>query len=277
VTVHAATSALTSRGSDLGGFALSNVERPEILMATGREVTSGDAGEIWHLLDHEQNIPVSMIDVSELEGASIDRYTHIVLPDGRYGSLTEAFRERLDAWVRAGGVLIATRSAARWVAEHDLSSATFLDEAESEGDADSDVEAPEAYEDINVWDSEVSISGALFETQVDITHPLAFGYRDTMLPVHRIGTDAFAPSDNPFALPVRYAERDPILSGYASEANREMLAGAGMMHAERRGGGSVILFADNPVFRAYMKGSARLVTNALFFGDDFRNPGRSLD
>jgi len=98
-----------------------------------------------------------------------------------------------------------------------------------------------------------------------------------MLAVHRIGTDAFAPSDNPFALPVRYAERDPILSGYASEANRDMLAGAGMMHAERRGGGSVILFADNPVFRAYMKGSARLVTNALFFGDDFRNPGRSLD
>ncbi|MEQ8434330.1 MAG: M14 family metallopeptidase [Oceanicaulis sp.] len=277
VTVHAATSALTSRGSDLGGFALSNVEKPEILLATGREVSSGDAGEIWHLLDHEQNIPVSMIDVSELEGASIDRYTHIILPTGRYSSLTEAFRERLDAWVRAGGVLIATRSAARWVAEHDLSSATFLDEGDSEGEDDTDVEAPEAYEEIDVWDSEVSISGALFETQVDITHPLAFGYRDPMLAVHRIGTDAFALSDNPFALPVRYAERDPILSGYASEANRDMLAGAGMMHAERRGGGSVILFADNPVFRAYMKGSARLVTNALFFGDDFRNPGRRLD
>lgn len=277
VTVHAATSALTSRGSDLGGFALSNVEKPEILLATGREVSSGDAGEIWHLLDHEQNIPVSMIDVSELEGASIDRYTHIILPTGRYSSLTEAFRERLDAWVRAGGVLIATRSAARWVAEHDLSSATFLDEEGSEGDQDTDVEAPEAYAEIDIWDSEVSISGALFETQVDITHPLAFGYRDTMLAVHRIGTDAFAPSDNPFALPVRYAGRDPILSGYASEENREMLAGAGMMHAERRGGGSVILFADNPVFRAYMKGSARLVTNALFFGDDFRNPGRALD
>jgi hypothetical protein len=277
VTVHAATSALTSRGSDLGGFSLANVERPEILMATGRDVSVGDAGEIWHLLDHEQNIPVSMIDVSEMEDASIDRYTHIILPSGRYASLTEGFRERLDAWVRAGGVLVATRSAARWVVEHELSSATFLDEAESEGEDESDVEAPDAYEGIDIWDSEVSISGALFETQVDITHPLAFGYRDTMLPVHRIGTDAFAPSDNPFALPVRYADRDPILSGYASEANREMLAGAGMMHAERRGGGSVILFADDPVFRAYMKGSARLVTNALFFGDDFRNPRRNLD
>lgn len=277
VMVHAATSALTSRGSDLGGFALSNVEKPEILMATGRDVSVGDSGEIWHLLDHEQNIPVSMIDVSELEGASLARYTHIVLPNGRYSSVSEAFRERLDAWVRAGGVLIATRGAARWVSAHDLSSATYLGEDESGDDEDTDIEAPEAYEEIDVWDSEVSISGALFETEVDITHPLAFGFRDTMLAVHRIGTDAFAPSDNPFALPVRYAEGDPILSGYASEANRDMLAGAGMMHAERRGGGSVILFADDPVFRAYMKGSARLVTNALFFGDDFRNPGRRLD
>ncbi|MEQ8405353.1 MAG: M14 family metallopeptidase [Oceanicaulis sp.] len=280
VTVHAATTALTSRGSDLGGFALSNIEKPEILLATGRAVSMYDTGELWHLLDHEQNIPVSMIDVSELSSASLDRYTHILLPNGRYSALDEAFRERLDTWVKAGGVLIATRAAARWVAEHDLSSAAYLgeddgdDENSNGGDA---AEAPDAYEQIDAWDAEVSISGALFETEIDITHPLAFGYRDPMLPVHRIGTDAFAPSGNPFALPVRYAERDPILSGYASEENREMLAGAGMMHAERRGAGSVILFADDPVFRAYMKGSARLVTNAIFFGDDFRNPRRSVE
>ena len=280
VTVHAAVSAMTSRGSDLGGFSLSNIEKPEILLATGRDVAMYDAGELWHLLDHEQNIPVSMIDVSELGSASLDRYTHIILPNGRYGSLDESFRERLDAWVRAGGVLIATRAAARWVAEHDLTSAAYLGEEEddeSETENSGDAEAPDAYEDIDAWDAEVSISGALFETEVDVTHPLAFGFRDSVLPVHRIGTDAFAPSDNPFALPVRYAENDPILSGYASEENREMLEGAGMMHAERRGAGSVILFADDPVFRAYMKGSARLVTNALFFGDDFRNPGRRTD
>ncbi|MGJ3232840.1 MAG: M14 family metallopeptidase [Oceanicaulis sp.] len=281
VTIHAATTALTSRGSDLGGFALSNIEKPEILLATGRDVSMNDAGELWHLLDHEQNIPVSMIDVSELGSASLERYTHIILPNGRYSSLDEAFRERLDAWVKAGGVLIATQRAARWLAEHDLTSAVYLGEEEEAEDADTPrggtSDAPDAYDQIDVWDAEVDISGALFETEVDITHPLAFGFRDSMLPVHRIGTDAFAPSGNPFALPVRYAERDPILSGYASEENRDRLEGAGMMHAERRGAGSVILFADNPVFRAYTKGSARLVTNALFFGDDFRNPSRRLD
>ena len=174
--------------------------------------------------------------------------------------------------------MIASESASRWVAEHDLSSAVFLGEEEGEGDAANNEEAetasPQAYEDMDNWDSEVRITGALFETEVDISHPLAFGLRDSMLAVTKIGADGFAAGDNPFALPVRYAEDDPILSGYASEENRETLEGAGAMHAERRGSGSVILFADNPVFRAYHKGSQRLVTNAIFFGDDFRNPRR---
>ena len=128
VTVHAAVTGLTPRGSDLGGFQLSNVEKPEVLLATGRTVSSNDAGEYWHLLDHEMNIPVSLVDVSEMPRTDISRYTHIILPGGQYDSLNEAFRTRLDTWVRAGGVLIASESASHWVAEHDLSSAVFLSE-----------------------------------------------------------------------------------------------------------------------------------------------------
>ena len=286
VTVHAAISGLTSRGSDLGGFDLENVEKPDVLLATGRGTSANDVGEYWYLLDHEMNIPVAMIDVSEIPGAAIDRYTHIILPGGQYSSLDEDFRGRLDAWVRAGGVLIASESAARWVVEHELAGASFIgdeddegeaEESDADGSADDDVDSPEAYADIDDWDAEARISGALFEARADITHPLVFGLRDSMLAVTKIGTDAFEPSDNPFALPVRFVDDDPILAGYASEANREMLAGGGMLHAERRGSGSVILFSDNPVFRAYMKGTARLVTNAIFFGDDFRNPSRRLD
>ena len=281
VTVHAAATGITSRGSDLGGFQLSNIEKPEVLLATGRAVSSNDSGEYWHLLDHEMNIPVSLVDVSEMPRASLERYTHIILPGGQYGGLDEAFRGRLDAWVRAGGVLIASESASRWVTEHDLSSAVFLSEEEDESEAEesdaSEADLPDSYEDIITWDAEVRISGALFETRADVAHPLVFGLRDSMLAVTKLGTDGFATSDNPFALPVRYAQDDPILAGYASEENREALEGAGAMHAERRGQGSVILFVDNPVFRAYHKGSQRLVTNAIFFGDDFRNPSRRAD
>ena len=271
VMVHAVTTGITPRGSDIGGFALDNVERPEVLLVTGRGVVQNDAGEIWHLLDHQQAMPVSMIDVSELGRADLSRYTHIIMPNGRYSDLGESETEGLTDWVRGGGVLIGIRGGARWAISNELSSATWL-ESESE---DGDVPDRQAYDTINAWDAEIGIAGAVFEAEIDVTHPLGFGFRDGSLSVHKIGNQGFAPGDNPFALPVRYADDDPIQSGYASVENRERLEGQGVVHAERVGRGSVIVFADNPVFRAYYRGSARLVTNAIFFGDDFRNPGRT--
>ena len=269
VTVHAATTGLTASGSDLGGFSLSNIERPEVLLVTGRNIDSNGAGELWHMLDFQLEIPVSMIDDSELSRADLSRYTHILMPNGRYSELDDDFAKSLGDWVSEGGVLVGVRGGASWAMTHELSSAEWLEGPDTEGSAE-----PASYESLAAWDAEVDISGALFEAEIDITHPLAFGLRDTMLPVHKVGAAGFGPSDNPFALVARYADNDPILSGYASEANRERLEGAGVLHAERRGAGSVILFADNPVYRAYYRGSAKLVANALFFGNDFRNPSR---
>ena len=275
VTLHAVSTSYTARGSDLGGFELSPVERPDVLLVTGRGIDMYDAGELWHLLDHEMALPVSMIDLSELADADLDRYTHVLMLNGRYGGLGEDFAGKLNGWISGGGVLIASTSAARWAAQNDVSSATLANE-EDEGETGEDAAPvePRAYRTIDEWDSEQSISGAIFAAKLDVTHPLGFGYRDEDLPVHRIGTLAFDLSDNPFALPLRYAEDDPLLSGYASETNREELAGKGSVHAERKGAGSVILFADRMYYRAYFRGTAKMLMNAIFFGDDFRDSRR---
>ncbi|MAP49190.1 MAG: carboxypeptidase [Oceanicaulis sp.] len=270
VKVHAVTSSSTSRGSDLGGFQLSNVEQPEVLLVTGRGISMGDAGELWHLLDHDMHMPVSMIDQSELGGADLSRYTHIILPHGRLNRMGDDMPETLGAWVRDGGTLIATRGAARWVIEQELTSAAIAELETPEADA----ARPDNYDALAVWDAEIEISGAIFQTRIDTTHPLAFGYRDAQLPSHRIGSMAFAGGDNPLALPVRYGADDPLLSGYASEEVRRALSGTGAVFAERRGSGSVILFADDPYYRAYFRGPAKLMMNAIFFGNDFRNPSR---
>lgn len=275
VTVHAASTSYTATGSDLGGFATADIETPEILLVTGDAVSAYDAGEMWHLLDHEMEIPVSMIDADNLDRADLSRYTHILLPGGSYGPMAETLKETLDSWIREGGVLVATREGAIFAAENELADAELVDTAapEENGEEDGRVE-PRAYEDIENWDVEHTISGALFAADLDITHPLGYGYRDENLPVHKIGTRAFALTGSPFATPLRYEAEDPILSGYASERNREALAGLGAVHAERRGSGSVILFADNPYFRAYMLGSSKMLLNAIFFGNDFRDARR---
>jgi hypothetical protein len=271
VMVHAVTTGITPRGSDIGGFALENIDKPEVLLVSGRGTVQNDVGELWYLLDHQQEMPVSMIDISELAGTDLSRYTHILFANGRYSDLDDDFVAGLNRWVRGGGVLIGIRGGARWAIASELSSAQWLESEDEDGDAPD----ARAYSTINTWDAEIGISGAVFETQVDLSHPLLYGIGDSSLSVHKIGNQGFQPGGNPFALPVRYADDDPIQAGYASVENRERLEGQGMLHAERVGRGSVIVFADNPVFRAYYRGTARLVTNAIFFGDDFRDPGRT--
>ena len=51
----------------------------------------------------------------------------------------------------------------------------------------------------------------------------------------------------------------------------EKIAGTPMLVARRMEEGSVILFADNPNFRAITYGTNKLFLNALFFGMAFEN------
>ncbi|GIT63772.1 MAG: hypothetical protein Ct9H300mP22_1720 [Gammaproteobacteria bacterium] len=53
---------------------------------------------------------------------------------------------------------------------------------------------------------------------------------------------------------------------------RQNPAGKASVIAERHGQGSVILFADNPNFRAYFFGTNKLFMNSLFFSKGFVRP-----
>ena len=72
------------------------------------------------------------------------------------------------------------------------------------------------------------------------------------------------PEDDPYAVVAEYTD-EPLLSGYASERRQTEIAGTPAVVAERLGRGSVIMMADNPVFRATFPGSERLLMNAIFF------------
>ena len=61
----------------------------------------------------------------------------------------------------------------------------------------------------------------------------------------------------------------PLLSGYASDRRVGEIKGTPMLTAERVGDGAVILFADNPNFRATYLGTEKLFLNAIFFSTAF--------
>ena len=123
-----------------------------------------------------------------------------------------------------------------------------------------------------VDDAEHVIGGAIFAGDLDTSHPIGFGYTDRFIPLHRNTTLTLArPEDDPFAVVVEYPE-DPLLSGYASQRRLDEITGTPAVVARRLGRGSVILFADNPNFRATFRGSEKMFMNAIFFGNLIDRP-----
>jgi hypothetical protein len=66
--------------------------------------------------------------------------------------------------------------------------------------------------------------------------------------------------------PIKYTN-NPLLSGYISEENLELLKNTVPFQVQRMGRGRVIVLTDNTNFRAFWYGTNRILTNALFLSD----------
>jgi hypothetical protein len=268
--------AVTSGAGDdatasLGGASFRPVEKPQILLLFDDGLARYDAGEVWHLLDHEMEIPVTLRRKDQLGGLDWSRYTHLVMVGGYGVALPENATDRVRQWIREeGGTLIALRQSALWAQE------TFLD---TEVDASEPVtlgeQRPERlpYEEMRSRDAEHVIGGAIVATDLDLSHPLGFGYQDRMVPVLRNHTQTLAwPKANPYAVVAAYPEEGVLLSGYVSERRIGEIADTPALLAQRYGNGAVVLMADNPVFRGMFLGTNKLFLNAIFFSDLIDNP-----
>lgn len=273
IMVHAATSGHTlDAGADLGGRnSVSDLSAPKVLLVTGRGLTSYDAGEVWHLLDHRMQIPVTLVRKERLSRVELDDYSHMILVGGRGASLPNGVAKKVEAWVRGGGTFVAHRHGANWAAD-----TLFADKAsKKENDKDSPAERV-PYATKGQKDAEHVIGGALFESNLDITHPMGFGYVRPQVTTNRNTSFVLPVPKDPYARVAVYTQQ-PLQSGYASPKRINEIKGTPMLTAERQGQGSVILFADNPNFRATYVGAEKLFLNALFFSRAFDRSFASED
>ena len=171
--------------------------------------------------------------------------------------------------------LVEQRTAAAWATRNGFTpniDEPGIGKPVSEKDADEGVAARRDYADAADFEGAQAIGGSIWRADIDLTHPLAFGYSRGALPVWRDHNMFFAPSKNAYSTVARLDNDDPHLSGYISAPNRERLRGSPSVLADQLGGGAVILFVDNTNFRGYWRGTSRLFLNALFFGDQIRVP-----
>ncbi len=258
VVVHGTDTGLTPTGGDLGGPTSPVLVKPAIALLSGPGTRAYEVGETWHLLNERFGIPVSLVDADGFSDLDLDRYTTLVMAMGSYDLDTEDVN-RLKWWVREGGILIAWKSAARWLIGNEV-----IDEGLRSTRPDT-LAIP--YERISSTRGAQRIGGAIFAAALDTTHPLAFGYGD-QAPLFRNHEIFFEPSATAGATVARYTS-SPLLAGYISPKRHGELADSAALIARRQGAGAVVLFADNPNFRAFWYGTNGLFLNAVFFGGAF--------
>ena len=259
IQIYDCLSGLTPSGIDLGSPSFKTLKTPKVLLLVGDGVTAYDAGEIWHLLDQCYDIPVTLVESSDLSRVKLENYTSIIMVNGSYGKISSL--EKIKNWIRSGGTLIAIRGAINWAKSKGLANVQLVKKKNNK----TEQKERRPYSMIAEDRGTDVIGGAIFEGILDLTHPLAFGYEDEKIALFRKGTLLLQPGKNPYATPLVYSA-DPLLSGYCSEKNLGFIKNSAGIVVSGMGRGRVICVADNPNFRAFWYGTNKLLANAVFFG-----------
>ena len=247
---------LTEEGPDLGSSKFPVLRAPKVLMVTGDGINPADAGEIWHLLDTRYGMSMTMIDHDRMANVNLSKYNVLVMPDGAYSLPIEKLRE----FVAAGGTLIATGDALKWLRSASL---ITLDVRNAPPDAPGK-RLPYGGLDDDL--GALRMPGAIFEAQLDLTHPLCFGYTRPTLPMFLADALFIDPSKNPYGNPAVFTA-NPLLAGYIHPKQKPLVAKSAALAVAGIGKGRVICFPGNPNFRGFWLGTNELFANALFFGN----------
>ena len=255
--IYSMQSGTASVGSDLGSSKYLSLKLPVVAMLVGTGVNALDAGEVWHLMDQRLNIPASHLDVAGFNRIDISKYSTIIMVSGSYGDVN---KDKLKTWVQAGGVLIVLEEAVTWAAQNGIASVTFKKIKSAE---DSTQRMP--YVQREQVDGAQQMSGAIFGADVDLTHPLAYGYNQKTVSLFKANKVFMEKSKNPYATPFYYGGT-PLQSGYISRENASAIKNSAAVIVNTVGSGRVINIADNPNLRGFWLGGTKLLMNAIFFG-----------
>jgi hypothetical protein len=289
VDVFAAQTAFPDTGAvGIGSESVIALHRPRIAVLAGEGTSETAYGGLWFVLERKFGVPFTPFRASAVGRLRLEDYNVVILPHGGGRELERLLegdnRARLKGWVEGGGALIAIKGAAVALLKKDVgltsvrSVGSREDEPEQKGPAqfkpDSTAPLPPSAEPgpplpaptAADGSEPLALPGVIARATLDRSHWLAYGYEEAELPILLATGRFFAPSREG-ANPVVFKGPDVIVSGFEWPNNSERLLDRSVYAAvESHGRGHVILFADDPTFRAVTQSVWRLLGNAILMG-----------
>ena len=266
VPIYNSESGYSIKGIDLGSNNFRINKPVKVAMLIGDGVNSYEAGEVWHLLDTRIGMPLTKIRLNQFPRTSIDKYSTLIMVSGSYNQLDKDEVKKIKKWVEKGNTLITIARGSSWAINNEL-----IDESLVESNTDS-VYSRKNYVDASGFIGRDRIGGVILKADLDLTHPIAFGYNDTSIPVYKNNNVFINKTKDDYSSVAVYSD-DFHIDGYISESNRkDYIPGSASLIVSKIGSGRVVVFADNPNFRGTWYGTNKLFLNAIFLGNNISVP-----
>lgn len=252
IEIVALTDGFSLAGVDLGSNNIRVLQKPEVAIVAEGNWTN--LGEVWNLLSNTHGIPVTKLTAQSAVNGNLSKYTTIIL---QAAPSSPALREQISQWVRSGGTLITQGPAAQWA------SSTF---GESTTNTENSASGPGA-------NSGSRLFGIIVESELNTDHPLAYGAQTKEFHSLINSTHGLQGINSPDQIIVK-TSKGKLVNGYVTSENLEQTHDQVVIGTLNPGRGTVVLFAEAPVFRGYWFSTGRLLSNAVFFGQTLARGGR---
>ena len=159
-------------GSDFGSEKVSLIKPKNVAVLSGEDVSSLSFGEIWHFFETQLNYPLNVINTNDIKKIDLSKYQVLILPDG-YVTNEESLKI-ISSYAASGGVVLAIGTSLNSFADKE----GFLlkkNKAEEKKDSITKVNLI-PYNKRELEHTKNSITGSIFKSIIDNTHPLGFGY-----------------------------------------------------------------------------------------------------
>jgi hypothetical protein len=251
------------------------LKTPRIALVGDAGISQGSYGALWWNLEQRYGIRFTPITTDAL-GGDLSAFNVILVPSGNLGRLGRG--EALKRWVEAGGTLITFGGATRWATREDVGLTTVRAitcpasrEAKSAPAPLAPVDSLKAAVSPGACADELAdIPGTHFDAVLDLTHWLTLGMTQQRVQVMQSGSDAYGLSRHGGNVAVFPTTGPLARAGFTFPDNTErLLRGTTLVAAESVGAGTVVLFANEPMFRGWWRALDRLVLNAMLLGGSF--------
>lgn len=259
VQADAVETGFMDKGMDFGSPDIRVINAaPKVALISGEQSSSLGAGEIWHFFDKQLDYPLTLVNANDLARFNLKNYQVLIIPDGFYRNLTDKpTTDKLKDFVRNGGKLIALESAAEQLAGADWGFKLKEDKSEDKGE----YAALKKFADQERNALTGSIPGAIYKVDLDNTHPLAFGFPDYY---YTLKQDANIFEFMKDGWNVGVLKKDAYVTGFSGVKVKAKLKDGLLFGTMGMGSGSVVVLADNPMFRQFWENGKLLFCNAVF-------------